>query len=101
VSEREERWSKRLDVPVLVAAAAVIPVIVLEQTNVSDGWKTLGTVLNWAIWTVFVVELVVMLSVTDSRSRWLREHPLELAIVVLTPAVPGRLDAPSCSVSAA
>src|SRR5436190_16642264 len=26
-----------------------------------------------------------MLSVVDSRSRWLREHPLEVAIVLVTP----------------
>jgi voltage-gated potassium channel len=69
----------------MVAALAVIPVIVIEQSHLSHGWKTLGNALNWTIWSVFALELLVLLSVTDSRSRWLRKHPLELAIVLLTP----------------
>lgn len=47
--------------------------------------QTFGTVLNWVIWIAFAVELVVMLSVAPERSRWLRSHPLEAAIVVFTP----------------
>ena len=41
--------------------------------------------LDWAIWICFAVEFVVLLSRSNNRLRWLRQHPLELVIVVLTP----------------
>jgi hypothetical protein len=72
-------------VPVVIAALLVIPVTVIEQTNPGHGWRAAAAALNWAIWLVFLVELVVLLYVTDGRGRWLRRHPLEVAIVVLTP----------------
>jgi voltage-gated potassium channel len=41
--------------------------------------------LNWVTWLAFAFELVVMLSVVPDWRRWLREHPLDVAIVLLTP----------------
>jgi voltage-gated potassium channel len=85
MDERSRRIAKRFEAPILIAALLVIPVIVIEQTDVSHGWKTFGMILNWAIWAAFAAEVVVMLAVIPSKGRWLREHPLEVAIVVLTP----------------
>jgi hypothetical protein len=42
MDERSRRVAKRFEAPVLVAALLVIPVIVIEEANVSDTWKTLG-----------------------------------------------------------
>jgi hypothetical protein len=42
-------------------------------------------VANWTIWLVYLAEVVAMLRVVDKRWEWLRRHPLEVAIVVLTP----------------
>jgi hypothetical protein len=42
-------------------------------------------VLNWSIWLGFVVELGIMLGVVPSRGRWLRDHPLNVAMVLFTP----------------
>jgi hypothetical protein len=47
--------------------------------------NTVAVVINWATWLAFLVEAVLMLSVVDNRWRWIREHPLEVAIVVVTP----------------
>jgi voltage-gated potassium channel len=69
----------------LVAALLVIPVVVIEQSSFGQPWEAIGAALNWAIWLAFLGELVVMLAVVDDRSGWLRKHPLELLIVVLTP----------------
>lgn len=69
----------------LVAALLVIPVMVVEQTDRGDEWRTLAGVVNWMIWLAFAVELVVMLAVVRDRWAWLRTHPLEVAVVVLTP----------------
>ena len=68
-----------------VAALLVIPTVVIDVSAVSSGWKTCGAVLNWVVWSAFAVEFVTMLRVTEDRREWLRKHPLEVAIVFLTP----------------
>ncbi len=69
----------------LVIALLVIPVLVIEESDVSPAVATLAAVLNWVTWLAFVVEAGVMLSVVPSRRTWLRTHPLEVAVVLLTP----------------
>jgi len=76
---------RRLEKPLLVAALLTIPAIALEQSDTGHPWDTFATILNWTIWTAFLAEAVVMLGVVDDRWRWIREHPLEVAIVILTP----------------
>lgn len=49
-----------------------------------EPWDTLTVALNWTIWTAFVAEVVVMLRVVPDKGRWLRDHPLDVAIVLLT-----------------
>jgi voltage-gated potassium channel len=75
----------RFEMPVLVAALLVIPVIVIEEANVGDTWKVVASVVNWIIWLVFAAEVVAVLAVVPSKWRWVRENPLEVAIVVFTP----------------
>ncbi len=83
--ERSERVERRFEIPLLVAGFLVIPVIAVEVSSLGEPWDTIAGVTNWAIWIAFAVELVVMLWVVPSRRAWLRAHPLEVAIVVLTP----------------
>jgi len=85
VDERSERIARRFEVPMLVAAVLVIPLLILEESDAGDPWDTVATVLNWGTWLAFLTELVVMLAVVPSRGRWLREHPVEVVTVVLTP----------------
>jgi hypothetical protein len=60
-------------------------VIAIEQSRAGDPWRTLAGIVNWVIWIVFAAELAAMLVVVPDRRAWLRRHPLEVAIVVLTP----------------
>ncbi len=85
MDERERIWTRRFDVPVLIAALLVIPVITIEQTAHDRTWRHAAAALNWVIWVVFLAEFLVLLWTTGDRGRWLRTHPLEVAIVVLTP----------------
>jgi voltage-gated potassium channel len=92
VNERAEHIRRRFDVPILVAASLVIPVIVVEQSVKSEPWTTASIALNWLIWTTFATEMVVTTIAADKRSEWLRRHPLELAVTVLTvPLLPALL----------
>lgn len=43
------------EVPVLLAALAVIPVMVIDERWASDGWQALAAFANWATWAVFAV----------------------------------------------
>jgi voltage-gated potassium channel len=82
---RAARVERRFDKPLLLAAVLSIPATILQTTHATEPWGTIGYVLNWAIWTMFLVELVVMLAIVPNRRQYLRHHPLELIIVVLTP----------------
>jgi voltage-gated potassium channel len=85
VDERAKRIQRRFEAPIVVAALLVIPIIVVEQSSPGEPWSTLAAVGNWLVWLLFLAEVVVMLAVVPDRGRWLRAHPLEIAIVVLTP----------------
>lgn len=85
VNERATRLEDRLSLPMLVASLLVVPAIVIESSDVDQPWDTVAVVINWATWLAFVAEAVLMLSVVDNRRRWLRDHPLEVAIVLVTP----------------
>ncbi len=69
----------------LAAALLVIPAIAIESSNLDAPWPDIAVALNWLTWAAFATELVVMLSVVGDRRLWLRQHPLEVAIVFLTP----------------
>jgi voltage-gated potassium channel len=85
VDERSSRIAARLELPMLAFALLVIPTIAIEQSDVGEPWDTIAVVLNWTIWLAFLAEMVTMLTIVPDRGRWLRDHPLEIAIVVLTP----------------
>lgn len=85
MDERSVRWERRFELPVLVAALLVIPVIAVEESDAGDSWRTAAAVVNWLIWLVFAAEFVTLLALAPDRGRWLRRHPLDVAIVVLTP----------------
>ena len=94
MDERSERVARQFELPMMVAALLMIPVIAIQQSAAPEELRVIADVLNWAIWLAFVAELVVMLKVVPNRRRWLREHPLEVAIVVVTPPfLPASLEA--------
>lgn len=61
MNERAERMERRFEIPILVAALLVIPIIAIEQTSNSEPWITLAAAANWLIWFAFLAEVVVML----------------------------------------
>jgi voltage-gated potassium channel len=82
---RADRIADRFERPLLVAAVLTIPVTILQLLPPADPWRTIADVLNWVIWLAFLAEVLVMLAVVSSRRRWLREHVVDVAIVILTP----------------
>lgn len=85
MNPRAIKTQRRLEWPLLVAALLTIPAIAIEQSDLGQPWDGIAVTLNWLIWLAFLGEALLMLSVVDDRRQWLRDHPLEVAIVVLTP----------------
>jgi voltage-gated potassium channel len=82
-------WANRA---LIGAALAVVPVVVLDETQPHGRLATAAFILNWLIWSAFAAELVVLLARSTDRRGWLWRHPLDVAIVVFTPPfLPGIL----------
>jgi voltage-gated potassium channel len=82
---RAERISRRLEVPLIIAALLAIPTIIVQESSFGASWQALATVLDWCIWGVFAANLLIMLAVVPDRRRWLIANPMDILIVVLTP----------------
>jgi hypothetical protein len=85
MDDRAKAVAERMEKPLIVAALLTIPATALQLVHVVEPWRTIGDVLDWAIWLVFLTALVVMLAVVPNRGRYLFDHPLEVGIVALTP----------------
>lgn len=78
----------RFEVPMLIAAALVIPVLVVQNTShPGSAIRDITSVLDWVIWAAFLAEAIVMLKVVPDRGRWIAEHPIEVGVVLLTAPV--------------
>ena len=84
MDDRAKAVAERMEKPLIVAALLTIPTTALQLVHVVEPWRTIGDVLDWAIWLVSAA-LVVMLAVVPNRGRYLFDHPLEVGIVALTP----------------
>lgn len=69
----------------LIAALLTIPAVGIEQSDAGEPWDSVAVYLNWGIWLAFLAEALLMLRAVDDRWKWLRDHPLEVAIILLTP----------------
>lgn len=85
MGQRSTHVADRLEIPLLVAGLLTAPATIIEESHLRHPWPQVAAALNWVIWLLFLAEIVIMLAVVPSRKAWLRSHPLELAIVVLTP----------------
>lgn len=90
IQDESGRVHTPLEPVVLAATLALIPVLIL-QADASGGWKTAAIVGNWIIWAVFAFELGAIFVVARRRSAALRAHWLDVALVVLTIPMWGRL----------
>jgi voltage-gated potassium channel len=87
MDERSERIARFMDPFLMVAALLTLPAVTIHESQTGTSLDAIAQGLNWATWLPFLIEVVVMLIVVPDRKRWLREHPIELVIVVLTPPV--------------
>jgi voltage-gated potassium channel len=85
VPSREQRVARAVEPFMLAAALLTIPTIVIDETRAPHVWRHVAEGLDWAVWLAFAIEAVVLFAVAEDRWRWLREHPLEVGVVLVTP----------------
>ncbi|MSO48016.1 MAG: hypothetical protein EXQ67_08035 [Thermoleophilia bacterium] len=77
-AERAEQW---FVVPTTVAALLAIPAVIVPLIWTDPAVKSAGLWLDWLIWGVFVLEVLVLLPLATTRIDWLRHHRLTLFIL--------------------
>lgn len=77
----------------LVAALLTVPTVILDVVGGLPRWlDVLAHVLNWSVWFVFLLVLVVALHHAPSKWAMVKSNPILLAVVVLTtPLAPAGL----------
>ncbi|GAB3275687.1 hypothetical protein GCM10027563_02450 [Parasphingorhabdus pacifica] len=86
VPDRASELERRLQAPVLIAAAAAVPAVFL--TGMDGGAGIVGTVLNWVSMVVLTGESVLLFWFSSDRIAWLRSHWwVALVAIVTVPAV--------------
>ncbi len=84
-----DTFEKPLDISVIVAALATIPLTIVQESGVHEMWVT---ALDWAVWAVFLVEFVFMVWVVRNRWAYARRAWLSIAVIVLSfPMLPDLL----------
>lgn len=89
---RQDRWTRRTDVPLLVTAAIFV---------VAYAWDVIGNLhgvaddiaqwVIWVTWGLFVVDYLVKLVLAPRRLRWFFYHILDFLLVALPFLRPLRL----------
>ena len=85
--ERAARVEQKLQTPLMIAAALTLPSVILMETRETGVLLTISTILNWGTWLMFALDVVLMLILVPNRLRYIKTHPVEIAIVILTPPV--------------
>lgn len=79
-NETAQRWGRRLEAPMVIAAIWILISWYLESKGITN--RVITFLTDWMIWIVFLTELVVMLSLVDDRKRYLRHNWMSPLIVL-------------------
>jgi len=75
----------------MVSVLMLIPVLVIEYTQ--QTLEPVALYLNWGIWTVFLVEYVVLFYFSKNKIEFIKSHKIELIIIIFSfPIVPEGLE---------
>jgi len=69
----------------IAATLLVIPDLIMEEQPLQGSWHRLAQYGDWLIWLVFLIEFAAIMMFAADRRSWLRNYPLAVAMLVLTP----------------
>lgn len=83
-TEALDRFERATEVPLLLLALAMIPLLVVPLlVRLPGGVESSLATADWFIWAAFAIEYVVRLSLTDRRWRFVRREWPDLLIILL------------------
>jgi len=83
-AQEVERISKFFEILVLFAALMVVPMVLIEEFFDSAEAIRVATIGNWMIWSIFLIEYLVMVWVVPDKWQYTRKAWLDIGIIVLT-----------------
>ena len=92
-NENIARWSKRLDLPLMIAAGAFLvayAIPILEPAAPADVLNVCQ-VVTWVTWALFTIDLAVRVAMSNRRANYLARHWLDVVILTLPLLRPLRL----------
>jgi voltage-gated potassium channel len=81
---RAETVRRRFEVPILIAALLVVPVIFIEERATSTSALAVVEWANWLIWAAFTAEFVIVLTLAERKWAYARRAWLDLLIIVVS-----------------
>jgi voltage-gated potassium channel len=79
-----ERLDRYLDVPLALASVVVVLLVVIQLTGeVSGPWRWRLEALSWGLWGLFFLEFVAKFVLAPVKRVYLREHWLDVLVVLL------------------
>jgi voltage-gated potassium channel len=85
----QQSWGRPLDVLVILAALATIPIVILQERHF---YHVAVSVIDWLIWAIFLVEFVFGIIVAENRKAYARGNWLGVAVIVFSfPLLPDLL----------
>ena len=91
LTPRGRKWKRRLDIPVIVSALMVLPLLIFEQQLPDSSYVYLWAA-DWVLWSVIAGEFLFILRITPNRRALTARSWVDVAVLVLTfPALPNIL----------
>jgi len=88
----KERWEQRTEWPLAIVAIAFLAMYSVQVLRQPQGHEAyILNMASWAVWSLFVVDYLVRLSLAVDRRRWFVHHLFDLLIVALPIMRPLRL----------
>lgn len=79
-NEYAQRWGRRLEAPMVLAAIWILIDWYLESKNLTNSYTSFAS--DWLIWMVFLSELIIMFILVDDRIRYLKQNWMSPLIVL-------------------
>ena len=82
--ELREKLDRYLDLPLALASVVVVLLIIIQLSGeVSERWQGRLEAMSWGLWGLFFLEFVVKFALAPVKRRYVRNHWLDVLVVLL------------------
>jgi len=79
-----EKLDRYLDLPLALASVVVVLLIIIQLSGeVSGPWQRRLETLSWGLWGLFLLEFLIKFALAPAKRRYVREHWLDVLVVLL------------------